>query len=826
MMVERRLSLQARREVLAQFLLRYHEASTDQKRLLLDEFAQITGYHRKYAMWLLNHTEQGQQAPARPRPGRYGSEVQQALVLAWQAANRICSKRLMPFLPTLIESLERHGHLHLSASCREQLLSMSAATADRLLRSQRGRGPQGLSTTRAGTLLKQQIPIRTFEQWNETRPGFLEADLVAHCGSQNEGSFLYTLTLTDIATGWTECFPLLSKSAEAVVSVLQQARGCFPFPILGLDTDNGHEFINECLLTYCDAEQITFTRGREGLKNDQCFVEQKNGAIVRQVVGYDRLEGEQAYQQLGEVYQALRLYVNGFQPSMKLQAKQYDGRKARRIYDAAKTPLQRLLLSKVLPASKEHELLRVAQVLDPLRLFHHLQDLQQALLGLATTVSPDVEGAVLPFCIQQCLAGPRAANPENVEASRGEEVIHAGVADPVSSGKREHGADHQTPSACSSPVTPFQHTVEASPLPPQLTSEEEATCRLATMSGIATQDAVLSSNGQPQVSHAPPSLQPSRHIFSALTMEQVVHEYLEDQRNRHRRPKTLEWHRKALSLFLLYLRTEHQCVLLDQITEAQVRGWLVWLPHLPTATGTLRSPGTVASYARSARAFCQWLVRQRSLPATPFAHLPLPQMEHRLFSPLEPGEWEQLLLACRPPKETGVLAEQATARNRAILWVLFDTGMRATEICALRLSDVDREQGIVSVRGKGATVRRLTLGHEGLCHLLAYLDHYRLREAACGARTDEASLFLSETGRPLTKSGITLLFDRLRQRAGITRKGVSPLLLRENFAMRYLQTGGDLRALWELLGQKESTSFQHYLQTSDEGKANEKRKRC
>src|SRR5262249_22325768 len=155
-----------------------------------------------------------------------------------------------------------------------------------------------------------------------------------------------------------------------VVSTLEQARACFPFPILGLDTDNGCEFINNDLLVYCDAEQITFTRGREGLKNDQCFVEQKNVAVVRQVVGYGRLEGSRAYQQLVEVYQDLRLYVNGFQTSMKLQAKQYDGRKVRRVYDAAKTPLQRLLLSQVLPAPKAHELQREVQVLDPLRLFH------------------------------------------------------------------------------------------------------------------------------------------------------------------------------------------------------------------------------------------------------------------------------------------------------------------------------------------------------------------------------------------------------------------------------------------------------------------------
>jgi hypothetical protein len=153
---------------------------------------------------------------------------------------------------------------------------------------------------RSGTVLKQHIPIRTFVQQNETYPGFLEADLVTHCGSQTEESFLYTLTFTDITTGWTECLPLLSKSSEAVLSTLQQACAFFPFPILGLDTDNGCEFINEQLLTYCEQERITFTRGCTGLKNDQCFVEQKNGAIVLQVVGYDRFEGERAYRQLSE----------------------------------------------------------------------------------------------------------------------------------------------------------------------------------------------------------------------------------------------------------------------------------------------------------------------------------------------------------------------------------------------------------------------------------------------------------------------------------------------------------------------------------------------
>ena len=268
-----RVNLQSRRALLKQFAPQYREASYAQKRVLLDVFAQATGYHRRYGMWLLNHAEEVLHARAYKRQSHYGPEVQHVLFLVWHAANRICAKRLMPFLPTLLEALERHDHLHLTEECRSQLLSMSAATADRILRSMRKVGQHGLSTTRAGTLLKQQIPIRTFQQWNETRPGSLEVDLVAHCGVNTEGGYLYTLTLTDVATGWTECLPLLHRSQEAVLAALQRARTLFPFPILGIDIDNGGEFINEIVIAYCDQEGISFTRGRPNLKNDQCFVE-------------------------------------------------------------------------------------------------------------------------------------------------------------------------------------------------------------------------------------------------------------------------------------------------------------------------------------------------------------------------------------------------------------------------------------------------------------------------------------------------------------------------------------------------------------------------
>jgi hypothetical protein len=317
------LSLQTRRAVLEQIASAYREAPLAKRRVLLAEFTQTTGYHRTYARWLLNHSEEVLQPVVRhPRHPRYGPEIVDALVQAWNANNRKCTKCLIPFLPTLLDSLERHGYLHLTEKSKKQLLSLSPATADRLLRASRRHHLHGISTTRVGTLLKQQIPIRTFAQWNEIQPGFVEADLVAHCGMDRgagfSGGFLYTLTMTDVATGWTECLPLLYQSQETVLAAMKRARSLFPFPLLGINTDNGGEFINDLLVSYCEQEHLTFTRERPRVKNDQCFVEEKNRTIVRQVVGYDRFVGEHTLRQLEELYRALRLYVNCFQPSMRI----------------------------------------------------------------------------------------------------------------------------------------------------------------------------------------------------------------------------------------------------------------------------------------------------------------------------------------------------------------------------------------------------------------------------------------------------------------------------------------------------------------------------
>ncbi len=374
------MSVEAKRELLFQVAPRYREATHAEKAIILNEFLESTGYARKYGIRLLSRPVQTPVRVQRTRPRRYGPAVQEALVVAWSAAHYICAKRLIPFLPELVPSLERHGHLVMSEDVREQLLDLSPATADRLLRPLRQEDkPRGISTTRRGTLLKHQVPVRTFADWIETKPGFVEADLVAHCGHRAEGAFLYTLVLTDVATGWTECLPLLFRTAEAVIQALERARALLPMALLGLDTDNGSEFLNAELLAYCRQEQITFTRGRAYRKNDQCYVEQKNGSIVRHLVGYDRFEGEAAYRQLAELYRAVRLYVNYFQPSMKLRSKHREGARVRRIYEPAQTPFQRLVNSGVISQGTRSRLEGIYRALDPVRLLSQLQALQDAL---------------------------------------------------------------------------------------------------------------------------------------------------------------------------------------------------------------------------------------------------------------------------------------------------------------------------------------------------------------------------------------------------------------------------------------------------------------
>jgi hypothetical protein len=365
-----------RRAVLGQARARYLAADWTIKRSILDGLVADTSYNRKHAIYLLNRHEPTTTKVPVFRRRHYDDDVRDKLVELWCAANEICSKRLIPFLPEFISAMESFNRIYLTVETRSKLLSMSTSTADRILRSERLKRTNGMSTTKRGSLLKSLIPIHIYADWNDLRPGFFEVDLVAHCGERADGVFLNTLVLTDIATGWTECLPLLRRSESDVTAALDQIRPQLPFPVLGIDTDNGSEFINYELLRYCNREHISFTRGRPGEKNDQAHVEEKNGSIVRRLIGHDRYEGVAAFLALGAVYRTLRLYVNFFQPSVKLTGKRRDGVKVTKIYYKAKTPCQRLSLSDKVSEEVKVKLRTRFCSLDPVELLNDIRGCQ------------------------------------------------------------------------------------------------------------------------------------------------------------------------------------------------------------------------------------------------------------------------------------------------------------------------------------------------------------------------------------------------------------------------------------------------------------------
>jgi hypothetical protein len=301
-----------------------------------------------------------------------------ALRAAAEASGWLCGTRLAPFLGELVPALEAEGALRLSPEDRAQLLTVSARTIDRRLRPFRlQRDPRnwhGLGTTKPGTLLKSQVPVQTYTPWEDQRPGFLEIDLVAHCGTTTGGFYLNTLVGTDVATGWTECVAVWGKSQRAVFAGLEAGRQRLPMPLLGLDSDNGSEFLNAHLVRFCAEERITFTRSRPYWKNDQAHVEQKNWSVVRRLVGYGRYETREALAQLDRVYDLLRIWTNFWQPSLKLVAKQRDATtgKTKKTYDAAQTPYRRLLASGILDGAQQQALATTLAAHPPTALRHQL----------------------------------------------------------------------------------------------------------------------------------------------------------------------------------------------------------------------------------------------------------------------------------------------------------------------------------------------------------------------------------------------------------------------------------------------------------------------
>jgi len=390
---------QSKRDVAQRMRERYLRAKGKaDKTRLLDEFVELTGYDRVYARVLLRHGPPVRTGSIRRagRPCAYGPQVVVALRVCAEVTGWICGKRLVAILPELVPALEKEGALKLYGDERQALLSMKSATIDRRLReARRVARPKGISTTKPGSLLKSQIPIRTYTPWDEQKPGFIEIDLVAHCGDSGAGEFLYTLNAVDVATGWTECEPVANKGQVAVFEALQRIRQRLPFPLLGIDSDNGSEFINMHLLRYCQVESITFTRCRAYHKNDQAHIEQKNYTQVRQVVGYDRLRGEEALGQLRGIYRVLRLQTNGWLPAMKLVSKQRDGSKVKKQYDEPKTPLRRVLETTLAPTEARVEFERELGECGPLKLKEALDAHREKLWRLRTRAQAPTSATAL-----------------------------------------------------------------------------------------------------------------------------------------------------------------------------------------------------------------------------------------------------------------------------------------------------------------------------------------------------------------------------------------------------------------------------------------------
>jgi len=388
----KRVSQPTRDELIKALTARYERSGRGDKTRILDEFARITGYHRKHAIRLLSsrHTavqvddDTSTQAASVSRHRVYDEAFVATLIVFWETADRISGKRLVPLLPLLVTSLERHGRLVLDEATRTKMLQVSPSTVDRLLRPARREATGGrLRRAPAANSLKKRIPVRTSGDVKDPPIGMLEIDLVCHGGETMAGSFVHSLVLTDHASGWTECVALIVRDSALVVEGITNVRARLPFAIRGLDSDNGSEFINELLVSYCETNAIEFTRSRPYQKNDQAWVEQKNGAIVRKMVGYARYEGLVAAQCFARFYAALRLYVNFFQPSFKLLEKRRVGARVKKRYLRPATPCDRLILSAEIDDETRERLRVIRDRLDPVALLERIRTEQSVLAKIA-----------------------------------------------------------------------------------------------------------------------------------------------------------------------------------------------------------------------------------------------------------------------------------------------------------------------------------------------------------------------------------------------------------------------------------------------------------
>lgn len=399
------LTMRQKQAVTRELAVEYKRAAKKRKGEILDSLVKLSAYNRSYAARMLRQrsrevalgsgqigstrfrlveAQRSTRKKRRNRPRCYGKEVLVPLQRVWVICGGICGKRLAPYLEEIVPKLERLGELVLDAEVRDKLLGISPATVDRLLAPVRKRYQlRARSTTKPGTLLKHQIPIRTFSDWDEACPGFVEIDLVSHEGGNPRGDYAYTLDATDISTGWTETVAVRNRAECWVFAGLKEALGRFPFQIHGIDSDNGSEFINNHLVRYCSERKITFTRSRPYRKNDNCFVEQKNSSVVRRTVGYARHDTPQELELLNELYSQLRLFTNYFQPVMKRVEKTRTGSRVTKKYDTATTPFARVLASRHIGKRVKEDLRRGYEELNPVTLGREIDRLCDKLHSVA-----------------------------------------------------------------------------------------------------------------------------------------------------------------------------------------------------------------------------------------------------------------------------------------------------------------------------------------------------------------------------------------------------------------------------------------------------------
>jgi len=376
------MDLKTRHALIRQMAVGYQKASKKTRSEMLNHIIPATGYHRWHASWLLLHPPI---APKR-KLKRVGVSKYQVIVSPltklWGFSNFASGKRLVGMIPSYVETLVRDKELFLTEKQKELLFSVSAATIERIIKSERKKVfGRGKTTTKPGTLLKHHIPIHIFTKWNERTPGFGEIDLVAHCGPTAKGDFAYTLDFIDLDTNWNECVAIMGKGQYATHEALKTIRRRLPFSLLGIDSDNGEEFINWHLYRWCKTEEINFSRGREYHKNDQAHVEEKNWSVIRRYTGYKRYDTAGQVALLNKLYEQIRLYFNFFRATLKLERKVRINGKVRRVYPKAKTPYQRILEHKDIPEKNKNKLREQYQTLNPAKLLRAIQEITDQLLA-------------------------------------------------------------------------------------------------------------------------------------------------------------------------------------------------------------------------------------------------------------------------------------------------------------------------------------------------------------------------------------------------------------------------------------------------------------